>query len=74
MSPHQPNNKPMPVTIADAEWMMIHCDTFISARDRIQLRDNAFVIDRDLSSVMPHLPNKDFDAGFKAGGKDNAFY
>lgn len=40
------------VAVADGEWMMIHADTFIPERERILLKESAFMIDRDLSSIV----------------------
>jgi hypothetical protein len=42
--------------IADGEWMMIHCDTFIPERERILMSESAFMIDRDLVAVAKILP------------------
>ena len=44
------NIKTLP-PVADGEWMMIHCDTFITDRERILLKERAFMIDRDLDIV-----------------------
>lgn len=43
-------------SIADGEWMMIHRDTFITDRERILMTKSAFMIDRDLASVVKELP------------------
>jgi hypothetical protein len=42
--------------IADGEWIMIHCDTFISDRDRVLLKEHAFMIDRDLAVIAREVP------------------
>lgn len=54
----------LPATITDGDWMLIHCDTFLSDRDRILIKEQAFLMDRDLHGIAPHLPNtKTYPAG-----------
>ena len=62
MKNHQQTNQPAGPVIVDAEWMMIHCDTFVSERERIQQKEKAFVIDRDLHGATGHLPNENASA------------
>ena len=45
--------------IADGEWMMIHSDTFVTERERILLKESAFMIDRDLTVVAKAVPVKE---------------
>jgi len=54
MNDNQNNKNPLPL-IADGEWMMIHCDTFITDRERILLKEKAFMIDRDLDIIKRPL-------------------
>ena len=45
--------------IADGEWMMIHSDTFVTERERILLKESAFMIDRDLAVAAKGSPAKE---------------
>ncbi len=51
---NQPGNQG--TAIPDGEWIMIHCDTFISDRDRILLKEHAFMVDRDLDVIAREVP------------------
>ena len=51
---NQPQNPEL--SIADGEWIMIHCDTFVSDRDRVLLKEHAFMIDRDLAVIAREVP------------------